>query len=95
MAATAGVRALQGAGLGAATAAMEPVTDDSKGYGAQKGKQVAAGLFAGAILTPALGKVADVVVSRFARAAPNARRFWRADGCRNYSGTPRNGAGHS
>jgi len=83
MAATAGARALQGAGLGAGTAAMQPVTNagettlsdlvtgnEKADFWSAKGKQITGGAVAGAILTPALGKLADKAARFFA--APSA-----------------------
>lgn len=62
MAATAGARAAQGAGIGAGTAAMQPVSDGGADFWLEKGKQAALGAAAGGILTPALGKLADRAV---------------------------------
>ncbi len=63
-------RAAAGAGIGAASGALEPVTDASKGYAGEKFKQVGIGTVGGALLAPVAGKLGDVAARYFAKDAP-------------------------
>lgn len=62
-AATAGARALQGVGLGAMFGAAQPVAD-AKDYWASKAAQMGVGAITGGIMSPAIGKLGDMVVDR-------------------------------
>lgn len=63
---TTGARVGQGVALGAAGAAMEPVTKSN--YWGEKGEQVASGAVVGGVLGPVIGKAADALATRMARA---------------------------
>jgi hypothetical protein len=54
-----GIRA--GAAVGAGSAALNPVTDTSKGFWGQKGQDVAIGAGTGAVLSPVMGALARLV----------------------------------
>lgn len=63
MAATTAGRVGQGAALGGAAGVMEPVNETDK-FWDEKLKQVGAGAIGGAVATPALGKVGDVLARK-------------------------------
>jgi hypothetical protein len=73
-AATTGARALQGAGMGAASGAMAPIDDTSNGFWGKKAAEIGVGAVTGGVLTPILGKVAEIALRRLGVGAnPNIR----------------------
>lgn len=64
MAATTGGRVGQGAALGAAGGAAQPVTDGSEGYWGTKALQTGLGAGLGAVATPVAGKLGDMVARK-------------------------------
>lgn len=68
LAATGSARVGQGAMLGGAAGAMEPVTN-TKDFWSDKAQQVGTGAMAGAIATPILGKIGDSLARKFAPGA--------------------------
>jgi hypothetical protein len=68
---TTGGRALQGARAGAVGAALAPVVGADESFTAEKLMQAGAGAVGGGVLTPVVGKVADKITNRFARATQN------------------------
>lgn len=63
-AATTGRRIVQGATMGAAGGAMEPVTDDQREFWGQKGAQTATGAAFGGVAAPVMGKLGDALARR-------------------------------
>lgn len=70
MAATTGMRALQGAGLGLAAGLSEPVTDGGDTFASTKAKQGAVGAVFGAAAAPIAGKIGDAALRRMEMADP-------------------------
>ncbi|MPZ46982.1 MAG: hypothetical protein GEV05_27180 [Betaproteobacteria bacterium] len=77
-------KAITGAAAGAAGGALQPVTEigPDQSFAATKAAQTGLGLATGAVLTPALSKLGDVIarnVSRFAGTAGGAKAAANAD----------------
>lgn len=70
---TTGTRIAQGAAMGAAGGAMEPVTDTSQGYAPQKAGQIVTGSIFGAAATPAIAALGDFGVRKLLTPAADVR----------------------
>lgn len=69
-AATTGKRIAQGAAMGGAAGAMQPVVDGTDSFGSQKASQIGFGAVSGGALAPVLGKLGEMVMRRIS--APTA-----------------------
>lgn len=73
LAATAGARALQGAGVGAVGGLSQPVVDAGSDFAGNKAAQALAGAATGGTLGPVLGKLGDAVARRLTISKPTSQ----------------------